>query len=150
MKKILFLFSVVSLVFPTAIFASSEVSVNVSNDTQSSSQTSGSSTTEVIIEVNGEKKTFRANGDEDVEWKSEDGKSSVIINKNAEVTPKSVTPSPKTTIAVATSSAKPTTIEEMVKTELSKTQYNLLEALKKEIQRIQSQLFASIKESLPF
>ncbi|CAN5169479.1 hypothetical protein BH09PAT1_BH09PAT1_0520 [soil metagenome] len=98
MKYLLaFIFSALTLVGLKSI-AHAETSVNVSNNTSgnntthvsvnsnvnSNSQTTitGNSTTNIHIENNGEVKDFNTNGDESVDWKSSDGKSSVKINTN--------------------------------------------------------------------
>lgn len=82
-KVFLVLIPLIGLAFPT--FAMAEVSVNIQNDNNSSTttqQSSSSVTTDVRIETNGEVKEFHTEGNEDVDWTSDDGKSSVKINSN--------------------------------------------------------------------
>ncbi|MBI2611208.1 hypothetical protein HYW54_00490 [Candidatus Gottesmanbacteria bacterium] len=126
MKRMFFLLSLVFLVFPLSVLAESRV--NVSTDINSSS------TTDVTIEVNGEKKTFHAEGDEDINWTSDDGKSSVKINSNEGTSP----------------SPKPSRADAKIEKEIEETKKDIFELLKKEIERIKSLIFDSLKDLSPF
>jgi hypothetical protein len=102
--------------------AHAETSVNVSNSTTGGSNTHvvvnsnvNSSTTNttmvnsntrVHIETNGEVKDFNTQGDESVDWQSEDGKSSVKINKNSKVTPEPTKEETSVSPTQSTSSAQ--------------------------------------------
>lgn len=104
--------------------AHAETSVNISNDTSNGSNThvvvnsnvnssttntaTVNSNTHVHIETNGEVKDFNTSGDESVDWKSDDGKSSVKINGNSttKVTPNPTGEKPSATPTESTNSAK--------------------------------------------
>lgn len=95
MKRLSFLLSIVLLLFAKqSVEAASNVKVTTNNN--------GTTETHVRIETNGEVKSFDTKGDEDVDWTSGDGQSSVKINSNT----KNPTPTPtksesKTSIGVS-------------------------------------------------
>ncbi len=79
MKKTILLFlPIITLTFPQLAFA--EVSVNISNKSNVSQQSSSTTKTDVTIDTNGTVKTFHSEGNETINWTSDDGKSHVNIN----------------------------------------------------------------------
>lgn len=110
--------------------AHAETSVNISNNTSNGSNThvvvnsnvnssttnttTINSNTRVHIETNGEVKDFNTTGDESVDWKSDDGKSSVKINGNSsttKVTPNPTGEKPSATPTESTKSAQQSVLE---------------------------------------
>lgn len=77
-------------------------SVNINQNSEFNSNTSNSinSQTHVTITTNGDTKTFETNGDESINWKSDDGKSQVSINNRSVrgVTTITPTPTPSSTL----------------------------------------------------
>ena len=63
--------------------SNTHVVVNSNVNTSNVTTTNTNSRTTVHIENNGEVKDFDTNGDESVDWQSNDGKSSVKINNNS-------------------------------------------------------------------
>jgi len=94
------LLPVIILLFPAEILAA-DVSVNVSSRVSQSSnsvvfvQSSSQATTDVKIDNNGAVKTFHAEGNQNINWRSDDGKTQVRINQQTTPLPTpSITPAP--------------------------------------------------------
>ena len=75
MKRLSFLLSIVLLLF-------AKQSVQATSNVKVTTNSNGTTETHVRIETNGEVKSFDTKGDEDVDWTSGDGQSSVKINSN--------------------------------------------------------------------
>ena len=137
----LFFVLIILFVFPTQVsaYVTSEVRVDSNVERSSENTNSATSTTDVVIEVNGEKKEFHSDGNEDINWISEDGKSSVKINSNSDIKPTNSEKSPSPTL-------KPTVVEERVKKEIEETKKDIFSLLKKEVERIKSLIFDSLKD----
>lgn len=89
MKRVLALTGFLTLIMPTATYAATtSVSVQNTVDSTSNSESTSTSQSHVRIETNGEVKEFNTNGNETVDWKSDDGKSSVKINNSGGATVK--------------------------------------------------------------
>ena len=88
--------STVSVSSDTTTSVTNETVVNGLNTVNINSN-GGNSKTHVCVETNGEKKCFDAEGDESVDWKSDDGKSQVKINTNTVTNNSANTSSPAPT-----------------------------------------------------
>jgi len=119
------------------------------------------STTDITIEVNGQKKTFHAEGDENVDWTSDDGKSSVKINnspntqmeknENTEQTQEmNQEKNGSESSNKATSSSVKNEIEEKLRMEAKNTKESLMELLNKEIARIKEIIVSSFQKAFHF
>lgn len=154
--SVLISFLVLGLAFPGMIVAKNSVTIINNGSTNSK--------TDVSIETDGDKQEFHTEGDEDVDWTSADGKSSVKIDSNSSnstsntnnssanihtnvnVTSntgnntrnKPTVPPKPTTPTEPTAPPKPTVSEE-----IEKRKESLIALLKEELNRIKS-IFESI------
>lgn len=118
MHKQLGLVLLLTSFFSLVKLAHAEVNVNVTNsvntNSNSSSSTnviqnsSGTSKTTIRVETNGEVHEFEAEGDESINWTSDDGNSSVKVNNNSSSNSVSVTSSANGETVVSTSNITPT------------------------------------------
>lgn len=74
------LFVMLILVTPALVYAESSASVKIKNDVSSTSNSQVSSSTNIRIETNGDVTTYSSDKPEDIEIKSENGKSVIKVN----------------------------------------------------------------------
>ncbi len=131
MRKIVFYLIAVltAMTLPTSAHGESSVEINTNSKTTTSQSSSVKSTTDVHIEINGETKDFHSDGNENVEWKSDDGKSSVKIN-NTNVSNTNTSP---TTTPSSSVSATPFINTESITGKVEKKRSDIFSQIQKKI-----------------
>ena len=80
MKKLLFLFLLSPFVLIQTALAQSSANVNINNSFSSSSQSETNVKTDIKVETNGHVTTYSSDKPENIEVKSEDGKSEIKVD----------------------------------------------------------------------